>query len=66
MLAIGHKTGTDLQPLEYHLYFQRLRPGGELEVLGEEEESLSFSRPLELADAVVFSSAGDLVAFRKG
>jgi hypothetical protein len=65
-LAIGHKMGTLLQPPEYNLWFQRVAPGGAVEVLGEERDTVSFSRPLELDDSVVFSSGGDLIGYPKG
>lgn len=64
-LAFNHQTGLGVQPAEFHLYFQRITPDGRLEVLGEESQSLSFARPVEMDDVVVFTSGGELVAFRK-
>lgn len=65
-LAFGHKTGLSVLTPKYHLFFQRVSASGVQEVLGEESDSLSFSRPVELEDVVVFTSRGTLIAYPKG
>jgi hypothetical protein len=65
-LAFGHKTGLSVQAPKYHLYFQRVSASGQQEILGEESDSLSFSRPVEMDDVVLFTSQGSLIAFAKG